>query len=126
MAVEGAIKVYNSSNRDALGWCSRVAEAAEIYRKNEDRIGIFLSEETLTSEGTSTAVKSLFGVYRVWSEERGERPMTQIAFHRKLTERNLDIHGTGSRAVIHGITQIPRVVHSTEIDWNTATRFARP
>ena len=125
-AVEGAIKVLNSSNRDALGWCSRVAEAAEVYRKNEDRIGIFLSEETSSNEGTSTAIKSLFGVYRVWSEERGERPMTQIAFHRKLSERGLDIHGTGSRAVVHGITLIPRVVQSTEIDWNLATRFARP
>ncbi len=125
-AVEGAIKVYNSSNRDALGWCTRVAEAAEVYRKNEDRIGIFLSEESSSNEGTSTAIKSLFGVYRVWSEERGERPMTQIAFHRKLSERGLDIHGTGSRAVVHGITLIPRVVQSTEIDWNLATRFARP
>ena len=125
-AVEGAIKVLNSSNRDALGWCSRVAEAAEVYRKNEDRIGIFLSEETSANEGTSTAIKSLFGVYRVWSEERGERPMTQIAFHRKLADRNLDIQGTGSRAVIHGITLIPRVVQTNEIDWNLATRFARP
>jgi P4 family phage/plasmid primase-like protien len=125
-AVEGAIKVYNSSSRDALGWCTRVAEAAEIYRKNEDRIGIFLSEETLVNEGTSTSIKSLFGVYRVWSEERGERPMTQIAFHRKLSDRTLDVHGTGSRAIINGISLIPRVVQSTEIDWNVATRFARP
>ena len=124
-AVEGAIKVLNSSNRDALGWCARVAEAADVYRKNEDRIGIFLSEETSVSEGTSTAVKSLFGVYRVWSEERGERPMTQIAFHRKLADRNLDIQGTGARAIINGITLVPRVVQSNDIDWGTAVRFAR-
>jgi phage/plasmid-associated DNA primase len=124
-AVEGAIKVLNSSNRDALGWCTRVAEAADVYRKNEDRIGIFLSEETSVSEGTSTAVKSLFGVYRVWSEERGERPMTQIAFHRKLADRNLDVQGTGARAIINGITLVPRVVQSNDIDWGTAVRFAR-
>jgi P4 family phage/plasmid primase-like protien len=124
-AVEGAVKLLNSSNRDALGWCTRISEAADIYRKNEDRIGIFLSEETNAGEGTSTAMKSLFGVYRVWSEERGERPMTQIAFDRKLRDRNMAVNGTGSRAVVEGINLIPRVVQSSDIDWNLATRFAR-
>jgi P4 family phage/plasmid primase-like protien len=124
-AVEGAIKLLGSSSRDALGWCSQVAEAADMYRKNEDRIGIFLSEETQEHEGASTPVKSLYGVYRVWSEERGERPLAQGNFQRKMLERNVNISGTGSRAVVHGRTLIPRVVQSVEIDWNTATRFAK-
>jgi len=124
-AVEGAIKVLGSSARDALGWCSQVAESADVYRKNEDRIGIFLSEETQESEGASTRVKDLYGVYRVWSDERGERPMTQIAFHRKLVERNIEVEGTGSRAVVHDRVLIPRVVQSQDIDWGNAMRFAR-
>lgn len=124
-AVEGAIKISNSSSRDALGWCSVVSEAAEIYRKNEDRIGIFLEEETNESEGATTPVKSLYSIYRVWSEERGEKPMTQIAFHRKLADRNIEIIGSGSQAIIHGYSLRPRPVQSTEIDWGLATRFAR-
>jgi putative DNA primase/helicase len=40
-AVEGAIKYLNSTSNDALGWCTAVSEAADIYRKNEDRIGLF-------------------------------------------------------------------------------------
>jgi phage/plasmid-associated DNA primase len=96
-----------------------------MYRKNEDRIGIFLSEETQENDGASTPVKSLYGVYRVWSEERGERPLAQGNFQRKMVERNVNISGTGSRAVVHGRTLIPRVVQSVEIDWNTATRFAK-
>lgn len=124
-AVEGAIKMLGSSARDALGWCSQVAEAAEVYRKNEDRIGIFLTEETSENEGAVTPVKSLYTVYRVWSDERGERPMTQIAFHRKLVERNLEINGTGSRANVKGRQLLPRAVPSGDIDWDNATRMAR-
>lgn len=124
-AVEGAIKVMGSANRDALGWCSAVSEASEMYRKNEDRIGLFLGEETKESEGAQTQVKSLYMVYRVWSEERGEKPMTQIAFHRKLVERNLEVDGTGAHAVIRGRSLMPRVVSTAEVDWGMAARFAR-
>lgn len=124
-AVEGAIKVLGSSSRDGLGWCAQVAEAAEVYRRNEDRIGIFLSEETNEAEGASTPVKSLYGVYRAWSEERGERPMTQIAFHRKLVDRNIQVEGLGSRAFVHGRSLVPRAVQSQDIDWSTAMRFAK-
>lgn len=124
-AVEGAIKVINSSNREGLGWCKKVSEAAEIYRKNEDRIGIFLDEETNDTEGEKVLMKILFNIYRSWSEERGERPMTQIAFHRKLLERNIFIEGSGSRAVVHNRTPKPREVGSSEVDWNTVTRFSK-
>jgi putative DNA primase/helicase len=124
-AVEGAIKLLGSSERDALGWCSVVSDAAEIYRKNEDRIGFFLTEETKEADGASTPIKSLYAVYRVWSEERGERPMTQIAFQRKLSERGLDINGVGSRAEIKDRMLMPRSVSTGEVDWGIATRFAR-
>lgn len=124
-AVEGAIKLLGSSSRDALGWCSKVAEAAEIYRKNEDRIGIFLEEETNESEGASVPIKTLFTLYRIWSEERGEKPMTQIAFHRKLSDRNLEIVGLGSKAIVHGRSVAPRAVETNEVDWSTLSRFAR-
>jgi P4 family phage/plasmid primase-like protien len=124
-AVEGAIKLLGSSARDALGWCTAVREAAEIYRKNEDRIGFFLSEETKQGEGARTPIKSLYAVYRMWSEERGEKPMTQIAFQRKLSERGLEINGHGSRAEIIDYMLMPRSVQSSEVDWGVATRFAR-
>ena len=124
-AVEGAIKVLNSSSRDSLGWCNVVSAAAEVYRKNEDRIGFFLTEETKESEGTATPVKSLYSVYRLWSDERGEKPMTQIAFQRKLSERGIEISGVGSRAQIMNRQLVPRVVQTGEVDWSVAARFAR-
>ena len=124
-AVEGAIKVINSSSREGLGWCKKVSDAAEMYRKNEDRIGIFLDEETNEEEGGTVLMKILFNIYRAWSEERGERPMTQIAFHRKLSERNIEIDGSGSRAIVRGRSPKPREMGSSEVDWNTAMRFSK-
>lgn len=124
-AVEGAIKYLNSSARDPLGWCSAVRDASEIYRKNEDRIGTFLEEETNQAEGASLTVKALYFIYRAWSEERGERAMTQIAFQRKLSDRGLKIEGQGSRAVIQGFSLVPRAVETTDVDWNTVNRFAK-
>ena len=124
-AVEGAIKLLGSSARDSLGWCTAVSEAADIYRKNEDRIGIFLNEETKESEGARLPVKALYAVYRLWSEERGERAMTQIAFQRKISDRGHDITGLGSRAEIVGRVLIPRAVPTGDVDWASATRFAR-
>ena len=124
-AVEGAIKYLGSSARDPLGWCTAVAEAADIYRKNEDRIGMFLAEEMRESEGASIAVKQVYTIYRIWSEERGERAMTQISLQRKLTDRGLKVEGQGSRAQILNWVLNPRIVSNTNIDWGLADRMAQ-
>lgn len=118
-AVDGAIKYLNSSETDPLGWCSAVKEAADIYRKNEDRLGLFLGEETVEMEGASTPIKRLFNIYRFWSEDRGEKPLTQIAFQRKLSDRGVVLVGEGSRAEVMGLVTRPRSVPSGEIDYST-------
>jgi putative DNA primase/helicase len=124
-AVEGAIKYLGSQARDPLGWCTAVTEAADVYRKNEDRIGLFLDEETREAEGSQLAVKQLYSTYKMWSEERGERAMTQIAFHRKLQDRGLSISGQGAKAMINGRVLPPRAVPTGEVNWSDATRFAK-
>jgi P4 family phage/plasmid primase-like protien len=126
-AVEGAIKYLGSSEKDALGWCTAVREAADVYRKNEDRIGIFLDEETTASEGTAVLVADVYSIYRMWSDKRGEKPMTQIAFQRKLADRGLEIIGQGAKAEIQGYMFTPRVVPQqvAEPNWNDLTRFSK-
>lgn len=124
--VEGAIKYLGSSARDPLGWCTAVKEAADIYRKNEDRLGMFLEEETKPAQDSMVPVKALYSVYRMWSEDRGERPITQIRFHKTLADRGLEIEGQGSRAVIKNYTLVPKAVPTTQgINWDQATRMAR-
>ena len=116
-AVEGAIKYLGSSARDPLGWCAAVADAAEIYRKNEDRIGMFLNEETLEVAGAAVSIKDVYAVYRFWSEGRGEKALSQIGFHRKLADRGVEILGQGSRAEILGRVMAPRAVERSEVSW---------
>jgi phage/plasmid-associated DNA primase len=96
-----------------------VDEAAKVYRQNEDRIGIFLDEETKAAEGVTLRLKDLFMTYKFWSEDRGERPMTQIAFHRKLGDRGLKIIGAGSKAEIKDMTKaLSAVSSSSEVTWS--------
>ena len=92
---------------------------------SSDLIGIFINEETKESEGAVVPIKALYSVYRAWSEERGERPMTQIAFQRKISDRGLKVVGLGSRAEIQGRLLAPRAVPTGEVDWGIASRFAR-
>jgi putative DNA primase/helicase len=128
-AVEGAIKVINSGSRDGLGWCRVVQEAAELYRKNEDRLQIFLSEETNEYVGANIPIKQLFTTYQYWSNERGERPMTQVAFQRKLSEKGINVTGTGGRAIVMDRALTPRPILTppapVEIDWANVTKFSR-
>lgn len=105
-AVEGAIKLLNSPEVDSLGWCRVVTEAADRYRKNEDRIGLFLNEKTTDTPGVGVTIKDLYETYRHWSMDRGERSMTQIAFHRKLSERGLEIDGEGTQAKLMNKTRV--------------------
>ena len=122
-AVDGAIKYLNSSAKDPLGWCSVVKEAAAIYRRNEDRIGLFFEEETKKSEGASITMVELYSLYRQWSDKRGERAMTQIAFHRKIDDRAMGLVGQGAKAELHGYSTFPRLVAEPEVvDWSGMAR----
>jgi putative DNA primase/helicase len=117
-AVEGAVKYLTSSARDPLGWCTAVKEAADVYRKNEDRIGIFLEEHTRESEGARTPIKSLYIVYRYWCEDRGERPLAQTNFQRKLSDRGIKLDGHGSKSEVVGRmlppVAVPDVMNSSQ------------
>lgn len=124
-AVEGAVKYLSSSQSDPLGWCAVVKEAHDFYRKNEDRIGAFLEEEVRPSEGASVNLGEVFRLYRLWSDSRGERPLTQIGFTRKLSDRGVEIVGTGSKAVIKGYISVPREVpQAPVIDFSAHAKYA--
>lgn len=118
-AVEGAMKVLNSTESDSLGWCKVVSDAAEVYRKNEDRLGRFLEEETIEDPSKSLPISMLFATYEGWSQRRNEKPMSTIAFERKLMDRRLPIEGEGKRAVLKGYDLAPAesIDESGSLDW---------
>ncbi len=115
-AVEGAMKLLSSTDNDQLGTCKVVWDASELYRATEDRLGMFLNEETVEAEGGSIPMKDLFVLYQIWSEGRGERPLMQLTFDRKMRERSgLKVDGTGNRAVVYGRIMPTRNVGSEPI-----------
>lgn len=106
-AVLGAMEVLNSPEPDPVGWCQQVQEAAEMYRKNEDRLGLFLEEEFDQDVTAALNIKDLYAPYKVWSEGRGEGTLSQIRFTNKLAERGLQITGSGNRAIVYGYKRKP-------------------
>jgi P4 family phage/plasmid primase-like protien len=121
-AVEGAIKFMASPDIDAFGYSKAVQDAAEMYRKSEDRIGMFLDEETHKNEDAYIPMKMLFYVYRNWSESRGERGMSQIAFTRKLRDRGLNVEGDGGKSKLVGYSQTAHVPEGnipSDVDWSS-------
>lgn len=120
-AVEGAQQILNSTEADALGWCKKVSDAHEVYRKNEDRMGMFLEEEMTSNPTSEISIKAMYGPYQAWSEGRGERAMSQIAFTRKLQDRGIQVTGTGSRAMVLGFTtRAPEEYGSAAFSWDTS------
>ena len=124
-AVDGAVKYLASSSSDPLGWCAVVKEAHDAYKKNEDRIGAFLEEESRESAGGSLNISELYQLYKMWSDARGERPLSQIGFTRKLADRGLTIEGTGTRAVLRGYVMMPREVpQAPVVDFSRQAKYA--
>lgn len=121
--VEGAVKYLASSQDNPLEMCTAVRDAHEVYRLNEDRIGAFLDEETTT--GDKVLVNSLYKRYKSWSESRGERPVTQITFHRKLSDRGMEVIGTGNKAVLVGLAlKMIEISMSDQINFSETIRFS--
>jgi putative DNA primase/helicase len=123
--VEGAVKYLASSLDNPLEMCGVVRDAHEVYRKNEDRIGAFLDEETIANPASDMKMTDLYKRYKNWSESRGERNLTQIAFHRKLSDRGMEVLGAGNRAILSGISLAPHEVSASQSpDFASAARFS--
>lgn len=100
--VEGAIKFLSSPNKDGLGWCKAVYNASEEYRQSEDRIGLFFMDKMVDAPGGSVRLADIHNIYRMWSQERGENPLSVGKLQRKLADRGYAVNGNGASAVLHG------------------------
>ena len=89
-------------------------------------MGMFLEEEMASNPTSEISIKSMYGPYQQWSEGRGERAMSQIAFTRKLQDRGVQVTGTGARAMVLGYSlRAPEELGSAAFNWNTSG-FNRP
>jgi putative DNA primase/helicase len=112
--VEGAMKFLNAETKDGLGWCKAVYEAAEIYRKSEDRIGLFFEEQMDDVPSGSCLISQVHQTYRFWAEDRGERPLAMGKFENRLRDRGFNIVGNGSNAILYGYIVMRKTITSNQ------------
>src|SRR5215211_2988852 len=73
--------------REGLQAPEAVREATGAYRAEMDVLGAFLRECCELGPEYNVAAKDLYGAYKFWCEDNGERPETQRRFGSRLTER---------------------------------------
>ncbi len=86
-AVEGCLAWQG----DGLGLPEDVRAATEAYRVDMDLLGDFISHQCVTEPSAQATAAALYNAYTAWCQTTDERPISQKAFGRALTE-----HGTRS------------------------------
>jgi hypothetical protein len=76
------------------------------------------------SEGNEIAVKKIYSTYKMWCGERGEYPLSQANFQRRLADRGLTLTGHGTNAVLKNYFTKPRVVPDGVVDYSHLSRTA--
>jgi putative DNA primase/helicase len=84
-AVEGCLEWQ----RNGLRAPGSVLAATEGYREEQDQIGRWLTESTITDADASESATGLYVSYSKWCDVGGERSVTQTRFGRSLGERGL-------------------------------------
>jgi P4 family phage/plasmid primase-like protien len=72
--------------REGLGQPIEVRYARHTWRAEMDRLDAFRKECCTEDAELSVRARALYKAYREWSEEAGERPMTETAFGLRMTE----------------------------------------
>jgi putative DNA primase/helicase len=75
---------------EGLGVPDEVKAATEGYRVEMDVLAAFLDERCVISANVRAQASALYGSYRQWCEETGEKPESQRAFGMRLGERGFD------------------------------------
>jgi hypothetical protein len=73
--------------REGLGSPPAVQEATEAYRLEQDRLGQFLADCTVTGPQGSVRAADLYRAYERWCRDSGDQPMSGTAFGRQMAER---------------------------------------
>ena len=73
-----------------------VRAATADYRAASDTLGAFLDEATVSRPHVWVSSAGLYEAWGAWATDHGERPGTQNALSRRLTERGYQTDRTGS------------------------------
>jgi putative DNA primase/helicase len=93
-----------------LAWCVRgclrwqrsgltepacVSEATEVYRAEQDVLGTFLADKTITKKGAKVQCGYLYATYKLWAENASEYAKSLTAFGMAMQERGIVKTRTG-------------------------------
>jgi putative DNA primase/helicase len=67
-----------------------VRRATGRYRAEMDVLAAFIDEECIVADHASATAKALYGAYKAWCEDNGERPESQRRFGSRLKERGFE------------------------------------
>jgi putative DNA primase/helicase len=82
-AVAGAAQWYG----DRLGKPTDVEEAGQAWRSDSDQIGRFTQEKCVTFPNGQVPARKLYLVYKEWTQEAGEHPVTSKVFGERIAEK---------------------------------------
>lgn len=89
--------------RDGLGSAASIDQATTAYRHEQDVCAAFLAECTTTTADAKTSSSDLYGAYKAWCVEGGERFWTLRAFTAALQERGWDRTKSNGTMVYRGL-----------------------
>ena len=72
---------------DGLEDPSKVQEATEEYREEQDRIGAFLAEHMVEGPNYRVKARELYTRYKTWCEQSGEFFLSEVMFSAEMEER---------------------------------------
>ena len=99
-AVEGAMAFL----RDGLAPTGKVVDATEEYKRSQDKIGQFFSEECTLDASERTQLKVLLDRFNEWSEDMGFQRLGRTSFKEELLTKGFDIRvSTGHVDWVYGI-----------------------
>ena len=73
--------------RSGLTPSESVKSATASYRTDMDTFGDFLDERCIVEDGAKVSAKEIYGAYRAWADENGEKLVSQRWFGLRLGER---------------------------------------
>jgi phage/plasmid-associated DNA primase len=82
-AVQGCLEWQRSGLKPP----STITEETEKYRSDEDSLSDFIHECCERDVNGTVEKKQLYGIYQKWSDESGERELSQKNFTKAMKER---------------------------------------
>jgi putative DNA primase/helicase len=106
-----AVRGARRWREDHLNRPAEAEMARSAYLAAEDEFAVFIDEELIVgAENAFTASKEVYRRYRQWCESQGMKPMSAVAFGRKLSRRGVEASRTREARGFKCFLQQPRWV----------------